>query len=128
MRLKVRGAPMPVEELEFALPVRGWRFDLAWPEAKLALEVDGGAYAGGRHTSGAGFEEDQIKRNAALLLGWRVLHVLPKHLNSGSTISLITNALEVIQTGEASPYFAEYAQCQKKGRRQGTTRAVRRGR
>ena len=48
---------------------RKWRFDFAWPEIKLAIEVDGSGF----HTSDKGKRLDQQKRNAALELGWRVL-------------------------------------------------------
>ncbi len=114
LRLSVRGIPAPERELAFAAPDRGWRFDLAWPEVKLALEVDGGAYIGGRHTSGAGFQEDQVKRNAALLKGWRVLHILPRQLSSATTVTLITSAFAVIRTGEASPLPEEYRKCRSR--------------
>ena len=71
-------------------PVRLWRFDAAWPDILLALEMDGGVFRvkggkpcpvcgqsqQGRHTSGAGFREDLDKFNAAASLGWRVVRFL----------------------------------------------------
>ena len=66
--------PAWVEEHQFAVSIgRRWRFDFAWPDRMLAVEIDGGAFSGGRHTRGAGFSEDCRKLNAATLLGWRVL-------------------------------------------------------
>ena len=66
--------PPWVEEHRFALSIgRQWRFDFAWPDRMLAVEIDGGAFSGGRHTRGAGFVEDCRKLTAATLLGWRVL-------------------------------------------------------
>jgi len=66
--------PSWVEEHRFALSIgRQWRFDFAWPDRMLAVEIDGGAFSNGRHTRGAGFVEDCRKLNAATLLGWRVL-------------------------------------------------------
>jgi very-short-patch-repair endonuclease len=53
-------------------PTRRWRFDVAFPKAKVAVELDGGVYTQGRHTRGAGFEGDCEKINAALDLGWVV--------------------------------------------------------
>jgi hypothetical protein len=35
-------------------PVRRWRFDAAFPARKVAVELDGGIFAAGRHTRGAG--------------------------------------------------------------------------
>lgn len=71
--------PRPCPEYQFH-PTRGWRFDYAWVAHKIAVEIDGGAWTSGRHTRGAGFIEDQRKRNAAAKLGWRVLHYTPDRL------------------------------------------------
>lgn len=61
--------------------LQDWRFDFAWANIKLAVEVDGGAWTHGRHTRGQGFIDDQRKRNAAILLGWRVLHYTPQTID-----------------------------------------------
>lgn len=52
---------------------RKWRFDFAWPDIKVAVEIEGGVWSGGRHTRGKGFESDCNKYNAATIQGWRVL-------------------------------------------------------
>jgi len=62
----------PVREYRFA-PPRRWRFDFAWPFRHFAVEIEGGAFTGGRHGRGAGFEADLQKYNAAVIAGWRVL-------------------------------------------------------
>ena len=54
-------------------PVRKWRFDFALVDWKIAIEVEGGVYAKGRHTRGSGFSQDARKYNAATVLGWRIL-------------------------------------------------------
>ena len=54
---QVGGCPAPVKEYRYAKP-RRWRFDRAWPEQKVAVELDGGVYTQGRHTRGAGYEKD----------------------------------------------------------------------
>jgi hypothetical protein len=86
--------PIPVPEYRFH-PRRKWRFDWAFPDQKIALEVQGGAYliAGGRHTRGSGFETDAEKFSEAAILGWRILHVLPKHLADGRALVLTERAL-----------------------------------
>ena len=76
------GFPDPTTELLFH-PKRKWRFDYAWEEQKLALEVHGGIHSGGRHTRGRGFVEDRAKMNAAALLGWTVIEATPEHIKSG---------------------------------------------
>lgn len=87
------GLPAPVAEFRFH-DSRKWRFDWAWPDARVALEIDGGAYTGGRHTRGAGFEADIDKMSEAAALGWRIVRTLPKHLGSGVTLDRLRRALE----------------------------------
>ena len=65
---------LPEYETEYRFhPVRRWRFDVAFPEQKVAIELEGGTWMRGRHVRGKGFEEDCAKYNSALILGWRVL-------------------------------------------------------
>ncbi len=68
-----------VAEYKFAHG-RGWRLDFALPDRMLGIEVDGGVWTGGRHTSGAGFIADQHKLNCALMHGWRVFRTTPSGL------------------------------------------------
>jgi hypothetical protein len=70
------GLPAHVEEHRFH-GTRKWRFDFAWPDQKVALEVEGGVFSGGRHVRGAGFKADCEKYNTALRMGWRVLRYVP---------------------------------------------------
>jgi len=60
-----------VPEFRFHL-TRKWRFDYAHPVLKIALEVEGGVWSGGRHTRGKGFLGDVEKYNAAAAAGWAV--------------------------------------------------------
>jgi hypothetical protein len=76
-------------------PERRWRFDYAWPDALVALEVEGGVFTGGRHTRGAGFLKDIEKYNRAAVLGWRVLRTTPKELCMGETIEMIKAAMNL---------------------------------
>lgn len=94
MHLSQAGLPPPEREVRF-LPARRWRFDLAWPDRKLAVEVHGGVYTNGRHTRGKGFTRDREKMNEALLLGWRVLEVTSEQVQSGQALTWIEKALEV---------------------------------
>lgn len=86
------GIPLPEREYKFH-PSRRWRFDYAWPNHMIALEVEGGVWTGGRHTRGAGFLADVEKYNAAALVGWRVLRVTPSHLLHSETINMLREAL-----------------------------------
>lgn len=86
------GLPRPVAEHRFH-PKRKWRFDWAWPLELVAVEVEGGAWTGGRHTRGSGFEKDLEKYAEAVILGWRVLRVTPKQVRDGAARTLVERLL-----------------------------------
>lgn len=88
------GLPVPLVEHKFH-PVRKWRFDLAWPDCMLAMEIEGGSWIGGRHTRGAGFAEDCIKYAEATLLGWRVLRFTVQQVGDGTAFKYLEHALGV---------------------------------
>lgn len=71
-QLKDEQLPAPQHEYAFASN-RKWRFDFAWPDKMLAVEIEGGTWTQGRHSRPKGFAEDCQKYNHAALLGWRVL-------------------------------------------------------
>lgn len=72
---------------------RKWRFDFAIPEHKIAIEVEGGVWTGGRHTSPKGFLGDMEKYNTATVMGWRVLRTTPDKLLTNETLTMIENAI-----------------------------------
>jgi len=85
-------------ELEYRFhPVRRFRFDLAYPSTKLAIEIEGGIFTGGRHTRGAGYRRDMGKYNLATLMGWRVLRYTPQDVKDGIAVRQIIEALEVTE-------------------------------
>src|SRR5574343_1379917 len=59
-RLRLLELPSPVREHRFHA-TRAWRFDLAWPEHRLAVEYDGGTYSRkpGGHSSITGMARDR---------------------------------------------------------------------
>ena len=73
--------------------LKDWRFDFAWPEEKLAVEVEGGVFINGAHTRGAKYSDDCDKYNAALMAGWRVLRFTTKQVKNGRALELIQKAL-----------------------------------
>lgn len=76
-------------------PTRKWRFDYAIVELKIAIEVEGGVWTGGRHTSSTGFISDIEKYNNATLLGWSLLRTTPDKLDSTEFYEILK---ELIQT------------------------------
>lgn len=90
------GLPKPVIEYPFSRSLgRRHRFDLAWPERMLALEIDGGVWmrGGGRHNRGSGFLRDQEKFNLAAQLGWRILRCTPDDIKQGKILKLLREIL-----------------------------------
>lgn len=68
------GGPALATEVRFHAG-RRWRFDFAHEAAKVAIEINGGVWSGGRHVRGAGYLRDREKVNAATALGWRVFEL-----------------------------------------------------
>ena len=83
--IRQEGLPPPVKEVRFH-PIRKWRFDLAFPLQKVALEIHGGVYMQGHHTRGKGFEDDREKMNEAQLMGWTVLEYSTGQVKDGKPI------------------------------------------
>ena len=86
-------------------PVRRWRFDYAFPDKKVYLEVDGGIFPFyvtdkatgerklivGGHNYGGQIRNEHAKRNAATQMGWRGVWCEPKWLlgDSASAIAFV---------------------------------------
>lgn len=90
--IKQEKLPAPDLEIRFH-PIRKWRFDLGWSSKKVAVEVHGAVYQQGRHTRGAGFENDREKMNEAQLLGWKVLEYSTGQVRDGIPILDLKRAL-----------------------------------
>lgn len=93
-----------VKEYKFH-PIRKWRFDYAIPEHKIALEVEGGVWTGGRHTRAQGFLGDIEKYNTATLMGWRVFRTTPDELYKTATINLIKHAISGYYLTESTSFL-----------------------
>lgn len=77
--------PIPEREYRFrGIPPanRRWRFDFAWPDYNIAVEIQGGQYTRGGHAriGKAWLEHD--KMNSAQVMGWIVLQVTPEYVGS----------------------------------------------
>lgn len=67
-----------------------YRFDFAWPDIKLAVEVNGGIWLKkGGHNTGRGIERDLQKSGAAMKLGWTVYSCTPAMIKSGDALQTI---------------------------------------
>lgn|SRR5574338_1546952 len=70
---------------------RKWRFDVAFPIQKIAFEIEGGIWVGGRHVHPGMFIKDCEKYNEATRLGWRVFRLPPSFLTVEYVRNLIFN-------------------------------------
>ncbi len=84
-RIQQMGLPKPEREYRFD-PERRWRFDFAWPEYRLAVEVEGAVWAQGRHTRGSGYVKDTEKYNAAAKVGWMVIRYATEQVMDDSAM------------------------------------------
>ena len=90
--IKLVKLPVPEREYRFH-DTRKWRFDFAYPDKQIAIEVEGGVYKNGRHTRGKGFTNDCEKYNAATELGWRVFRYTTAMVNQGLAIEQLKRVL-----------------------------------
>jgi len=107
LHMKALKLPEAVRELRFH-PTRRWRFDFAWQDLKLAVEVEGGAEMHGRrnrkgkvmksgHLTIKGFRGDCEKYNEASMLGWHVLRFSGAMIKDGTAIATIERAIKAKQ-------------------------------
>lgn len=92
-QLRQVGATGWVRELQFD-EARRWRFDFAWPDSMLAVEVEGGQWIGGH--GGRRFEQDCVKYAEAAIRGWVVLRVTTEMVDDGRAVALVGRALWAI--------------------------------
>jgi hypothetical protein len=91
---KRSGYPKPWPEHYFARDIgRLWRFDLCWAVQRVAVEINGGGWVQGRHNRGSSLEAEYEKLQNAAALGWRVIPVTHKQIESGALWPILELAL-----------------------------------
>lgn len=90
--IELHPVSQPAREYRFAAP-RRWRFDFAWPDKKVAVEIEGGTWVQGRHNRGSSIAADLEKYNTAALLGWRVLRYTTAMVKSGAAVAQVMEAM-----------------------------------
>ena len=93
LQVKLEGLPEPVREF-MAIPGRRYRWDFAWPDKRVLVEINGGTYAHMGHSTGSGIARDYEKANLAVLQGWRVLSFDGKAVKDGTAVEVIRKALD----------------------------------
>jgi hypothetical protein len=92
------GMAQPDTEYRFH-DTRQWRFDFAWPDYCLAVEVEGGQWINGRHQRGKGFEDDCEKYNEAALDGWMVFRFTGDMVKDGRALEMLLRCLRFYEAG-----------------------------
>jgi very-short-patch-repair endonuclease len=96
LAMYVRAARLPEPEREqMLIPGRRFRCDFVWKPQRLVVEVEGGTFVQGRHTTGSGFAADAEKYNLLTLAGYRVLRVTGGQVKSGAALNWIELALSM---------------------------------
>jgi len=94
--IKLARLPEPTREYRFH-ETRKWRFDFAWPEVRIAIEVEGGAFGmknkegkmiQGGHNRGAHMTKDCEKYNTAQLMGWKVYRFTAVSIRNGDALEV----------------------------------------
>lgn len=84
-----------VHEYRNAIPSRDFRLDIAFPDVKLAVEVDGWQFHG---KFKSGFHKDREKQNLLTENGWRILRFSAKAIfnDVDACITSIQKTLSII--------------------------------
>lgn len=93
LQLQAFGCFVPEHQFH---PLRHYAFDWASPGHKVAVEYEGGIWrgGGGAHSHPTNIERDIDKHNAAQLLGWIVIRVTEKQVDTGEAFEMVCHALQ----------------------------------
>ena len=77
-----------------AIKGRKFRWDFCFKGARLLVEINGGTFTKGAHSTGTGIRRDYEKNNLAQLAGWRCLMFDGEMVRSGEAVEVVRKALE----------------------------------
>jgi hypothetical protein len=109
LKFYLKSVGIPFEEEFLFHHTRKWRFDIALPALRIAIEYDGHGHTGGkghigRHASVTGMAGDCEKINQAQILGWRVLRFTALHFDATARRkNKLSPPLEIIELAIAGP-------------------------
>ena len=88
-------AGLPPFEREYLVPgVSRFRYDFAWIEQKLLVEINGGTWGHMGHSTGKGIARDYRKNRLPQELGWRCYSFTGDEVKEGEAIEVVRKALE----------------------------------
>jgi len=86
-KVELHAESQPQREFRFD-PSRLWRVDFAWPEKRLAVEIESSV-----HRIKSRFASDLDKYNALQLQGWTLLRYTAKMVQSAEAIDTVRELL-----------------------------------
>jgi very-short-patch-repair endonuclease len=72
---------------------RKFELDIAIPEHRIGIEIDGGVYTRQAHGSVNGIKRDMAKHNLLVREGWRVLRFRPDEVRRGEAAQGVKDLL-----------------------------------
>ena len=93
-QIRQSGLPTPERQVQL-IPGRKWSWDVVYRAEMIAIEVQGGSWGVGAHSSGLGIARDCEKANSANLAGWCCLAFTTDQIRSGYAIATIQEALRL---------------------------------
>ena len=96
--LQLRIAGIPFEREYRAINGRKYRWDFR--VGSILVEIQGGTWTKGGHSTGKGLHRDYEKNNAAVLAGWRVLYFDGEMVRSGAALGTVQDMM----TGRVQPW------------------------
>lgn len=90
-QIELYGLPEPVREFQFDDTPVAWRWDFAWPQYKLVVEINGGIYQNPPtgHRSIKGLLRDYAKLNAVTARHWWSMSFDNKAVESGEAVLMV---------------------------------------
>jgi len=95
-------------------PDRKWRFDFCLPKQKIAIEVEGGLFIPGGHSTGKGIMRDMEKYNWAVVHGWKVLRY-----TNGTIPNVIKDLKQVCELNSTITTFSKPGSIKSKKKKKG---------
>lgn len=84
-----------------------WAFDFAWPEHRIAVEIEGiivyrdkatgQMVTRGGHTTPQGFNDDCEKYAWAAVLGWRLVRFTPRQVELGFAVDMLVRLFAAVE-------------------------------
>lgn len=93
LSFQLKAAKIEHKREQMLVPDRKFRTDIL--VGKLAIEVDGATWIGGRHSRGYGIEDDCVKQNTLVTLGYRPMRFTKRQVNDGRALQWIEQAMRI---------------------------------